>query len=66
VPYHLRWIWKLRNETQQVETNPFSDPNQPLQLTAESCGFNNVSGLAAGFGLSRRFGKPPPQLNFGR
>jgi len=56
-------------------------PNQPLQLTLRqalrgsgqasgqasgNCGFINVFWFAAGFGLSKRFGKPPPCLNLGR
>jgi len=32
-----------------------SDPNQPLQLTAGSCGFLNVFGVAMDFGLSSVF-----------
>jgi hypothetical protein len=27
MPSHLRWIWNLRHQSQQVKTNPFSDPN---------------------------------------
>ena len=45
---------------------PFNpvDPNQSLQATAGSCGFINVFGVVAGFGLSDVFRQTPtaPEL----
>ena len=42
-----------------------SYPNKPLQLTAGSCGFNNVCGVASAFGLSDGFRRIPAATEFG-
>jgi hypothetical protein len=40
-------------------------PNKALQLTARICGFNNVSGVVAGFGLSDGFRQTPAATELG-
>mgnify|MGYP001573313839 CR=1 FL=1 len=55
------WSIGLKHKTQQNH-----DSNQPLQLTAGSFGFSNVSGVAAGFGWSDVFRHPPAATELGR
>jgi len=54
----VKGLHKERQSTASLRLSRMAyqaDPNKSLQLTAGSCGFINVSGVAVGFGLSEVF-----------